>query len=241
MMMPSVHMPKILSGSWLKVIALLAMTLDHLAAFVLKDNPLFTAELFTFLQTPVTGYRILRDIGRIAFPIFAFLITEGYRYTRDRRRYALSLAALAIVSEIPYNLAKAGTVSYPPVQNIFFTLLLGYLAICCWERFKESPIIAWTSVIYIMIIASVIGADYGYGGIAMILLLHFLGDKKVTAGLVSCFLVPNPLFAAMSFVFIGMYDGKRGFIRKAWMKYAFYAYYPIHLIILYLVNICSSC
>ena len=81
-------MTKDLSGSWLKIIAMLSMTIDHVAYYYGCSNPYL--------------YELMRTVGRIAFPTFAFLLAEGFVYSRNRQKYMLSLFAFALVSEIPW-------------------------------------------------------------------------------------------------------------------------------------------
>ena len=100
-----------LSGSTLKVIAILAMTVDHIGAFLFPD------------------ILWLRYIGRLTFPIMGFFVYEGWRHTRNIRRYGLRLLLFAAVSEIPFNLIHAGGLIAPHHQNNGFTLLLGLLAL----------------------------------------------------------------------------------------------------------------
>ena len=94
----------VLSGSGLKVIAMVAMLIDHVAMVILRYDPAFTEPLITMGRHSITWYYLLRSVGRLAFPIFCFLLVEGFRHTRDKGRYALNLlifALIIIVSEIP--------------------------------------------------------------------------------------------------------------------------------------------
>ena len=106
----------------LKWIAIVTMLIDHIGAV------LFPGEM------------ILRYVGRISFPIFCFLLTEGVRYTRDIRMYMLRLGGFAILSEIPYDLAFHGRVVDPRYQNVFFTLLLGVILTYLLEHSAEWPL-----------------------------------------------------------------------------------------------------
>ena len=125
---------QVLSGSTLKVLAAATMLIDHTAGALLSKNPV---ELFSIAGRTVTLYMVLRTIGRVAFPVFAFLLPEGFVHTRNRKAYGISLFVFALLSEIPWNLLHAGTL-FCPSQNVFFTLFLGFLALCCCERFKEN-------------------------------------------------------------------------------------------------------
>ncbi len=111
------------SAEQLKKIALVSMAIDHAAVGLIEQSELASGAAWSFCGTA------MRLVGRVAFPLFAFMIAEGAVHTRDRRRYALRLLLLAVVSEIPFNLVAGGTWSFPADQNTVFTLLLGLLAI----------------------------------------------------------------------------------------------------------------
>lgn len=125
-----------MTGSILKLIACIAMLLDHMAAFLPGDFMGMKDTLFMIGEKAVTMRLIMNSIGRIAFPIFAFLITEGFVHTHDRKNYGLRLLIFTFISEIPWNLARSGDLLYPR-QNVFFTLLLGYLGLCMIEYFRN--------------------------------------------------------------------------------------------------------
>lgn len=112
------------SAEQLKKIALVCMTIDHAAVGLIEQSELASGAAWSLCGTA------MRLVGRVAFPLFAFMIAEGAVYTRDRGRYALRLLLLAVVSKIPFNLvAGGGTLAYPADQNTVFTLFLGLLAI----------------------------------------------------------------------------------------------------------------
>lgn len=119
------------SGSTVKIIAVAAMLIDHTAAVV----------LFRMLRTEWNDglyslYSIMRDIGRLGFPIFCFLLVEGFQRSKNLKKYALRLGIFAFVSEIPFNLAITGHWFHSGYQNVYFTLLLGLTALCAF-RFLE--------------------------------------------------------------------------------------------------------
>lgn len=101
---------RIISGSALKLIAVITMLIDHTASALLRDSDIV---LITFGDKPLTLYYSMRFVGRIAFPIFAFLLAEGFVYTRNRVKYGVSLAVLALISELPWNLVHTGTAFIP--------------------------------------------------------------------------------------------------------------------------------
>ena len=224
------------SGSALKAIALLTMIIDHIGAFLLSRAAFANEPLVTVGSHAVTLYFIVRKIGRFAFPIYCFLITEGYIHTHDRKKYGIYLFAFALISEIPWNLVHNGRLFFAS-QNVFFTLLLGYLAICAYERYKNEKYKQFTALMLLLGVSVVLRADYGSRGMAFILLLYILREKKIPQAIIgSCFLGAAYVYI-LTFIPINMYNGERGFIKGKAAKYMFYIAYPIHIFILYLIRL----
>ena len=107
----------------LKILAILAMLLDHIAA--------------VFLSSTTMPYVLMRGFGRIAFPIFCFLVVEGYYHTRDVKKYMIRLAGFALVSEIPFDICFYQKPFYWQHQNVFFTLALGLITIYAIDEVKK--------------------------------------------------------------------------------------------------------
>ena len=114
---------RVLSGSALKLIAIILMLIDHTGVMILYNYPPANAILFSFGGVDYSWYRIFRDIGRAAFPIFCFLLVEGFLHTHNRRKYGRNLFLFACISEIPWNFMFTNTWRYEK-QNVFFTLFL---------------------------------------------------------------------------------------------------------------------
>lgn len=209
-----------LSGSALKVLAAAAMTCDHVASVLLDDG-----------GTAMS----LRLLGRLAFPLYAFLLAEGFAHTRRLGRYVLTVALFALLSEVPFDLALHGRAWYPQEQSVMLTLLLGLLAMAFEDRMADRRVAA-VAVVTIALAAQALHADYGARGVALILLFHLLRENTAGRALAGACILPNGWAAAAAFLPIAAYDGTRGFVRGAWMKYAFYAYYPLHLTILWSIN-----
>lgn len=227
---------RFLSGSWLKVLAMVTMLIDHLAAFLWFDHPEFKTVLFTLRGHPISWLVLLRMVGRLAFPLFAFLLVEGFLHTRNRRRYGLSLFILALVSEIPWNLVHTGTLLCPR-QNVIFTLLLGYLGLCALEYFREKRRYQTLCILGLFVIAFFARADYGYVGYAFVLLMYALRNHEAVRAVVGCAALPSTVIAGTAFVPIAFYNGKRGFIKGPVLKYLFYAFYPMHLLVIWLLRV----
>ena len=223
---------KILSGSALKSLALVTMIIDHIAVVLLKNSNIILLRVST---EALTLYTVMRKIGRLAFPIYCFLLVEGFLHTHDRKKYGLSLLSFALISEIPWNLEHTGTVHYA-AQNVFFTLFLGYMGLCCIEFFRENGWKQLGSLLVLMIVAMSLKADYGVGGFALILVMYLLREEKILQAVVGTCIESGGWAAGMAFIPINLYNGKRGFIRGKVLKYAFYAAYPLHILILYWIR-----
>lgn len=116
-------------------------------------------------------YKIMRYIGRMAFPIFVFLLIEGFCHTHDKKKYGRNLLIFAILSEIPWNLIHSGTLLYPK-QNVFFTLLLGYIGMCVIEKYPLKKIKQAVFLFGLLIASMLFQADYGVVGFGYILLIY---------------------------------------------------------------------
>ena len=220
-------------ASTLKQIAVLSMLIDHVTAG-LYDRGYWAA------GNPVTAqgrqlYYILRGVGRIAFPIYCFLLVEGFLHTHDRKKYGLNLLAFALISEIPWDLEHTGNLQYP-VQNVFFTLFLGYAGLCCIEELRDKPWEQLISLVAVALAAMNLNADYGLGGFAFILVMYLLREEKILQAVVGTCIESGGWAAGLAFIPINLYNGKRGFIKGKVMKYAFYAAYPVHILIIYLIR-----
>ena len=228
---------KILSGSAIKMIAVACMAVDHTAKIVLHDNNKLYEKLFAIGHTDVSWQFIMQCvIGRIAFPLFAFLIVEGYSHTRSVRRYALTMFLFAILSVVPWSLMH-GSCFYLGSQNVMFTLLLGILAIHSIERLSSSR--AAVAVVVTLLTAWLTHCDYGASGVAFIVLLHLLRHRRLFQSLAvvaTFFARKTKMCAILAVVPMAMYNGQRGFIHGSVAKYAFYAFYPLHIILLLILR-----
>lgn len=226
---------RFLSGSWLKLIAVMAMLLDHATLILGPEIGLLHTPLIAFHGTQITAYFLLRKIGRLAFPLFCFLLAEGYRHTRNRVKYAIGLLLFALLSEIPFNLMLGDTVLYPAKQNVFVTLSFGLLFLWIYDRdWKE----IWKALGFLTVaLATVLAkADYGLQGALLVLLLYALRQKPALRMILSYPLLSGGVAAFAAFLPISLYNGQRGFIRSKGLKYGFYLFYPIHILLLWLIK-----
>lgn len=211
---------KILSGSALKVIAVISMTIDHVALYVLAG--------YLSMQD-VWLYDVLRGIGRLAFPIFAFLVVEGYRHSHNLKRYMAVLLMAAIISEIPWFL-----LGQYDSHNVLFTLLLGLIAVYLTDRIPKNSWVFFIPSLCVAIIASWINTDYSWHGIGVMMVFYLFHEKPFPYFLIGFpFLMEYGITGTcMGILACLLYNGNRGFVRGKWLKYCFYIYYPLHLMLM---------
>ncbi len=241
-----------LSGFALKWIAIITMLIDHIGATVIEgkidfiiNNP--DTYIKSIYENLWLVYGIMRSIGRMAFPIFCFLIVEGFLHTKSVGKYALRLGIFALISEIPFDLAFSNSFSNFRYNNVFLTLLIGLLALigirAVEGRFSGETISMGKRFFGFFLMAAVTCAgmlaaeclytDYGAAGVAAIAILYVLRNHRMVAfgaAVVSLALLSDPieLWALFMLIPIRFYDGTRG----RGMKYFFYVFYPVHLLIL---------
>lgn len=231
---------KILSGSALKLIAVIIMLIDHTACFLLASEPFFNQKLVINSKPyDFSLYIFLRAVGRLAFPIYGFLLTEGFQHTHDRKKYALNLLSFALISEIPWNLIHGGTLTYK-TQNVFFTLFLGLLCIMIYETYQNDLKKQLLYLSGVAVFGLFLNADYGLKGVGFLFAMYLLRKKKIPQAFIcTCFLsntIPYTIGVACAFLPINLYNHERGFIKGKFWKYAFYAFYPVHMLILYFIK-----
>jgi len=235
----------------LKIIAAVTMLADHFGAAVFSH----LAETPTQMAT----YEMLRNIGRIAFPIYAYLVAQGCLHTKSIGRYMLRLMLLAIVSEVIFDIAfysQVGGISFLRNTNIFYTLFFGVAAIALFEETKRrlpdagwrmfvAPIAAAPS----MIAAWMLSSDYGHIGVLLIFVIYLTGPQNrnmraITMTLALCliyfpvFLTTQGyvlnihyMFSLIAVLCVFAYNGKPG-KNNAAVKWGFYFFYPVHLAVL---------
>ncbi len=231
-----------ISGSTLKWIAIVTMMIDHVGAVLLE-----TFVLNGRGRSPFAGHwtaeqwdaiydvdRVLRHIGRLAFPIFCFLIVEGFLHTHNVKKYAVRLGIFALISEIPFDLALHIQPIHWENQNVFFTLLIGLLTIWFLQKYGYSIIGRLMGLLIGAFVAELLHTDYGAFGVLMIVVLYLTREKRVCqcglGALVS--LSEGMLTVLLAFIPIYFYDGRRGHQPK-WF---FYWFYPVHLLLFYAVG-----
>lgn len=234
-----------LSSAALHLLAMALMLCDHLWATVIHGNDWLTC------------------IGRLAFPIFAFLLVEGYFHTKNLKQYALRLLIAAMISEIPFNLMAGGGVFYPFHQNVLWSFLLS-LGLIHWNETQRGKAlwrriavgVASAAVGYVAGLLTMV--DYLHAGVLTALLFYFLRRRcwwtlllqvvgmwlintkllgglgyPITIGGWELFL-PRQALAILALLPIWLYRGRQGYHAK-WFRWACYAFYPAHILILSLL------
>ena len=266
-----------ITGSTFKMVAIITMLIDHIAAVVLTrmliDRGLMDimndeAAVIAFLAENWAlyfGIIAMRLIGRLGFPIFCYLLVEGFYHTRNVWKYALRLVIFALISEIPFNLALNGSLSDWNHQNVFFTLAIGLLVLIglkTTEDFAKKLLatksralvltIQAAANILIMVagyfLATVLMTDYAGMGVMTIVVMYLVRrvgkfedsrKNRVLAMGAGCLLLTVMSFIEITSFFAlipaALYNNERGWK----MKYFFYAFYPVHLFLLWLI--CFFC
>lgn len=254
----SAVMKKGIPGSTLKMIAITTMFIDHIGA-VIFERILAVKGLYWLNTSDIEAFSsfmekngliyildtVFRLIGRLGFPIFCFLLIEGFLHTRNVWKYAFRLFLFSLISEIPFDLAFRGELFNTGYQNVFFTLLLGLLALIFIQMAeKKLPgkkvlqylFVIPVTVVFMLIAGMFIKCDYGSMGVLTIVVMYLFHKQRVweMAGgcvVLSCMSL-SEITAFFAIIPVYKYNGERG-LR---LKYIFYAFYPVHLLILYLIT-----
>ena len=224
-----------LTNNQLKIIAMVSMALDHIGLLFFPNADIF------------------RILGRIAFPIFAYMIAEGCRYTKNRAKYLGMIGAMAVAFQVVYFVAMGSL-----YQGILVTFSLAIITIYgidgllkskkLWELFAALAALAFVAV-FVFVLPHVLSGtdfdiDYGTWGILLPAIVYFLPNRAWRIGGFSALLLIRAIhysflpvslgllqwFSLVTIPFLALYNGERG---RAKMKYVFYIFYPAHLVILY--------
>lgn len=233
-----------LTSCHLHILAMALMLCDHLWATLFPQQEWMTC------------------LGRLAFPIFAFMIVEGYFHTKNVRKYWLRLGFFAVLSEIPFNLIYGSAAFYPFHQNVLWTFLLGLAAIALCENVRAKGIwwLTWGTVAVVSLVGYGLGTlamvDYYGAGVLTVLTFYifrkrtwwsFLGQLLclgyLNIHILGTYYYPVTIgsweislvqqgFALLALLPIWLYHGRQGYHAK-WFQYLCYGFYPAHLLILY--------
>jgi len=235
-----------LSAAALHILAMAFMLMDHLWATLLPAQEWLTC------------------VGRIAFPIFAFMAVEGYFHTHNLKKYLLRMLIFAVISEVPFDLMYGGTWFYPVHQNVIWTLMMGLVGIHLMEtvRKKKSIFVYILVSAIVVILGGLLGTlsmvDYYGMGVLTVFIFYFFRGRKwwcllgqmlalywVNVELLGGLMYPIRLFgmefelcqqglALLALLPIWLYRGRQGYHSKPF-QYFCYAFYPIHMLVIVLV------
>ena len=234
---------------WIKIIAMVTMLIDHVGSFA-----------------PFEGWEYWRMIGRVSFPLYAFMLAQGFLHTRSRWKYLVRLAVLAVLTQPIYTYCFYGEWLKWDELNILFTLSAGLVAMWLLELGKKAVQKrgkrgAWVGLLLCLAAGAVVtaaelaGVDYGWEGVLLILLLYATANFKwACIPIVTLFAMryqlqtgvwnepvySRSLFSVVAILPMLLYNGKPGPKPKSkWgavlYKYGFYAFYPLHLLVLALI------
>ena len=231
----------------LHIMAMLFMLCDHLWGTIVPGNDWLTC------------------IGRLAHPIFAFMIVEGYFHTRSLKKYVGRLLVFAVLSEIPFNLALGGRLFYPIHQNVLWTFLISIGLIVLNEKAKKTGkllgriAVGAATVLLGYVVGVVTFVDFYHAGILTVLVFYFFRGRKwwnYLGQLVCLWYINVEMLGGFSYVFelfgktqylsrqglalfalipIWLYRGKQGYHNRI-LQYTYYAFYPVHLLLLGLLR-----
>lgn len=237
-------MKRQIDGFHLKIIAILGMLINHMGDIFQWSHTVQTLPLFT----------ISEFVGKFTFPIMAYLLVEGFHYTRSKIKYASRLVCFWIISIIPFFLLHNPNYSFSLTDipnNIFFTLLMGLLMLICYEKINNR---IFQFLIVVVFAGLTVQSDWNLFGVILIWAFYkFHSSKGIKGTLIIYFILFEvitiigllfgnnfgvsiaEIIATFGFLVVGYllsnYNGKRGY-SPSWVKWAFYIFYPLHLIIL---------
>lgn len=228
------------SGADLKRIAMVCMFIDHIGCALIEPSILQrSSEALTYLNW------LLRGIGRLAFPLYGFLLVEGCRHTRSFGKYLMRLAITGAASEIPYDLAFAGRSVDWYSQNVVITLFIGLVALILLGRirhfFSEYRALKLMFMAAVCISAAALAeftrCDYGAAGVLIIVIMDLLWNQKnlrnLSIEMLLLSLSPLEVTACLSFPLLNCYNGTRG----SQSQHRMYLFYPGHLMLLSIIRI----
>lgn len=236
------------SHNALIIIAMFAMLIDHIGYVLIINGKLYGYDRVLYenaISLPeakpwIVLYTICRMIGRISFPIYAFLIVEGFRKTSNVFKYILRIFLLAIISEIPFDLIvfnQCFTMECLKLQNVLFTYFVALLMLITIRILNSiSEFLSIIPATIAVFVCYFLRTDYWLEGILLIyffyMFRHDLNVKCLIALIITFVMSAERYygFGAVSVFFIYFYDGQKGYLNLRRFQYLFY---PLHMLILY--------
>lgn len=192
-------------------------------------------------------YMLMRDIGRIAFPIYAYLIAQGCVHTKNIGKYLLRLGLLAIISEPFFDMAFwGGSIDFLNNTNVFYTLFLGAAAIAIHQNARKiftngfGDFISIFPLAITMIVAWWLSTDYAHFGVCIIFLIYILNPETRMGRSIALIIgiavlyydnISFLIFSSAAVVLVALYNGKLGPNNNV-IKWGFYFFYPAHIAVL---------
>lgn len=216
-----------INGAQLKYIAFASMFIDHF-------NKAIITPFLTGTGPMVIITTIFDILGRIAFPIFAFMVVEGFFKTKSQWKYLRNLLIFAVISEIPYDMFQSAEFVNTWSQNILWGLALGLFTIMVIDKLKDyikkRPL--WVFVSLLLVALSSLGSmlissDYEYYAIIIIYLYYIFYDKRLLASGLGYLVIIKEIYAILGFATVLLYNGEKGKQNKIFN----YLFYPVHLLI----------
>lgn len=216
-----------INGAQLKYIAFASMFIDHF-------NKAIITPFLTGTGPMVIITTIFDILGRIAFPIFAFMVVEGFFKTKSRWSYLRNLLIFAVISEIPYDMFQSAEFVNTWSQNILWGLALGLFTIMVIDKLKDyikkRPLWIFVSILIVVLSSlgsMLISSDYEYYAIIIIYLYYLFYDKRLLASGLSYLVIIKEIYAILGFATVLFYNGEKGKQNKIYN----YLFYPVHLLI----------
>lgn len=222
-----------LSGSTLKLIAIVSMLIDHIGAVIVANYFSFATDISKVDMI----YKTCRIVGRTAFPLFCFFAAEGFLHTKNRLKYIIRVSIFAFLSEPAFDIAFNGSVFDMLQQNVMFTIALALIGLYFYDIILEKfdgviyKIIAIIPIAAASFVAYLLKTDYSYAGVIAITVIYVFRDSRIWGFFLGMLVLAFSfkgiqIFAIFAVIPVLFYNGKKGLN----IKYFFYLFYPLHLI-----------
>ena len=238
------------TGNGLKILAIITMVIDHIGAGLIEVWLKMNWDSYPNQDFPYLLYHVdlvLRYIGRIAFPLYCYLLVEGFFHTKNIRKYAVRLLTIAIISEVPFDYLIANKFFYPEYNNVLWELLLGLITLYAYSYINNKVYnIGIRYALWFVVLVTAIALahyaelDYHEAGICCISVMYFsYGPSRanrlssLATGILMLILLSSSMeiVALVTLIPMYFYQGRRG-VNNRVIKTMFYLVYPVHIIVL---------
>jgi len=223
----------------LQMIAVLAMVCDHFACVFLQPE---NSILSLGKETNSLIYNVFRIVGRVSFPVFCFLLVQGFLMTKNLNKYIMRIFLFAILSEVPYDLAFSGVLIDRKDQNVMFTLLLGLVILSWLRRFEANWAVEGIIVLSGCILAFFLQTDYSWFGVLLIVVIYLLRNNRLQQMFWMSLLIFSQggmeVYAVFALPLCYFYQQDKE--ERRLPRYFFYVFYPLHLLVLWGIHYCAE-